>query len=150
MKEYLDLRHMTNVTYDEIHNPEIPVFFIPHHFVRKEESTTTKFRVVFDGSIKSSSGVSLNDALMIVPTLHDHLVDIITRFRCHVVAFTADIAKMYRQILVSLSNCDMQRILWRFDQAHPVQELRLQTVPYGTSCAPYLATYVLQQLAKDE
>ena len=39
--------------------------FLPIHVVQKEESTTTKFRVVFDASAKSSTGVSMNDTLLV-------------------------------------------------------------------------------------
>ena len=40
---------------------ESPNFFMPHHGVLKETSSTTKLRVVFNGSEKSNNGVSLND-----------------------------------------------------------------------------------------
>lgn len=46
-------------------------YFIPHHAVLKASSSTTKLRVVFDASRKSSSGSSLNDILMIGPTIQD-------------------------------------------------------------------------------
>ena len=48
---------------------------MPIHVVYKEASTTTKVRAVFDASAKSSSGMSLNDTLMVGPTVHSQLVD---------------------------------------------------------------------------
>lgn len=33
--------------------------YIPHHFVLRESSSTTKLRVVFNASCKSSNGTSL-------------------------------------------------------------------------------------------
>jgi hypothetical protein len=150
MREYHTLGHMEVVPEEEIALPQNPTFFIPHHFVLKEDSTTTKLRVVFDASAKSSSGNSLNDAMMVGPTLQDNLVEIITRFRCHPIAFTADVAKMYRQIRIPSIDADRHRILWREDPSHPIKEYRLTTVSYGTASAPYIAVKVLQQLAVDE
>ncbi|XP_070066930.1 uncharacterized protein [Drosophila virilis] len=39
-------------------------YYLPHHCVLMEDSTATKLRVVFDGSAATTSGHSLNDALM--------------------------------------------------------------------------------------
>lgn len=44
-----------------------PAYIIPHHPVIREESSTTKVHVVFDASCKSSSGVSLNDTMLVDP-----------------------------------------------------------------------------------
>ncbi|XP_046869367.1 uncharacterized protein LOC124462013 [Drosophila willistoni] len=44
--------------------------YLPHHPVIKESSSTTKVRVVFDGSSKTSNGKSLNKILAIGPKLH--------------------------------------------------------------------------------
>lgn len=54
---------------------------------------------------------------------------------------------MYRQILVDLSDQSYQQILWRYDDKDPIQVYKLNTVTYGTRCAPYLATRCLKQLA---
>ncbi|XP_029169999.1 uncharacterized protein LOC114939750 [Nylanderia fulva] len=96
MAEYLKLHHMSEVQIEEKHNK--PAYYIPHHAVTKEDSTTTKLRVVFDASCKTSSGKSLNDILMLGPILQNSLFDIIIRLRQHKYAMAADIAKMYRQI----------------------------------------------------
>lgn len=57
----------------DTHRPNEQVFYLPMHAVRKEESTTTKLRVVFDASAKSSTGISLNDTLLVGPTVHPTL-----------------------------------------------------------------------------
>ncbi|GFW63059.1 integrase catalytic domain-containing protein [Trichonephila clavipes] len=43
-----------------------PHYFLPHHGVINDNSSTTKLRVVFDGSFKSTNGNSLNDILLTV------------------------------------------------------------------------------------
>lgn len=42
--------------------------------MRKDTSSTTKIRAVFDASAKTSSGTSLNDTLL-VGTVHSLLID---------------------------------------------------------------------------
>jgi len=146
MKEYEDLGHMVEVNPDSENPPH--TYYIPHHFVLKQESTTTKFRVVFDASAKTTTGSSLNDTMMIGPTLQDTLMNIVIRFRLHKIAFTADIQKMYRQVQLDPSQTDLQRIVWRNQSDEPIKHYKLLTVTYGTASAPYLATAVLNQLAR--
>lgn len=64
--------------------------------------------------------------------------------------FTADIAKMYRQIFVNEDDQDLQRILWRKSPIDEIKQYKLKTVTYGTASAPYLAIRTLKQLALDE
>ena len=71
------------------------VLYHPIHAVRKESSTTTKVRAVFDASAKSSTGTSLNDMLLVGPTVHPSLIDVLICFRLHRVALTADVSRMY-------------------------------------------------------
>ncbi|XP_036317696.1 uncharacterized protein LOC118732675, partial [Rhagoletis pomonella] len=56
---------------------------------------------------------------------------------------------MYRQIMVDERDAKWQCILWRNSPSEPVTTYQLQTVTYGTSCAPFLAVRCLQQLAYD-
>ncbi|XP_011169968.1 uncharacterized protein LOC105202970 [Solenopsis invicta] len=120
--------------------------YIPHHAVVKVTSTTTKVRVVFDASCKTSSGKSLNDILSVGPTIQNSLFDIMLRFRQHSYVITGDIHKMYRQILLNVDQRDLQRILWRTTSGQ-IQAYRLNTVTYGLASAPFLAIRCLHQLA---
>ncbi|XP_050296340.1 uncharacterized protein LOC126736152 [Anthonomus grandis grandis] len=95
MAEYERVGHMTKTS--DFQEDEVS-FFLPHHGVIKEDSSTTKLRVVYDGSAQSSSGVSINDLQYVGPKIQDNLLSILLRFRQNKVAFCADIAKMYRQI----------------------------------------------------
>lgn len=144
MAEYLALGHMI-----EVHDNPNDGYFLPHHAVYKEASSTTKIRVVFDASARTTSGFSLNDALEIGPTVQNDLITILLRFCCFPVALTADIPKMYRQVNVHKDDRKYQRILW-LNSKNEVGTFELTTVTYGCSSAPYLATRTLMQLAKDE
>ncbi|GFV12974.1 integrase catalytic domain-containing protein [Trichonephila clavipes] len=60
IKEYLDLKHMELVPDCEINN--IKILYLPHHGVVRDTSCTTKLRVVFDASSKTSTGISQRSA----------------------------------------------------------------------------------------
>lgn len=147
MREYELLGHMEKIPDNEIGN--YPQYYLPHHAVLKPDSSTTKLRVVFDGSFKDSFGQSLNETLLIGPSIQRDLFGVSIRFRRFSFVFTADITKMFRQIWISKKHRDYQRIVWRSDSNGPVHHYRLCTVTYGTSCAPFLSVRVLQQLAAD-
>ncbi|XP_055522910.1 uncharacterized protein LOC129717092 [Wyeomyia smithii] len=148
MAEYLSLEHMRLVRGDDRQPPK--ACYLPHHPVVKETSTTTKVRVVFDASAKTSTGSSLNEALLVGPVVQDDLLSIILRFRTFPVALVGDIAKMYRQILLHPDDTPYQRILWRFNSMEPVETYELMTVTYGLAPSSFLATRTLKQLAADE
>ncbi|XP_065078747.1 uncharacterized protein LOC135701754 [Ochlerotatus camptorhynchus] len=147
MAEYLELGHMRRLDDSEEHT--VKRCFLPHHPVIKESSTTTKVRVVFDASCKTSSGISLNDALYAGPIVQQDLRSIVLRSRVRQVMVVADVEKMYRQFWTSLDDTPLQCILWTAADGKVVA-YELLTVTYGTKSAPYLATRALQQLANDE
>ncbi|GFQ86532.1 integrase catalytic domain-containing protein, partial [Trichonephila clavata] len=148
MKEYLDLKHMELVPDSEINSSNS--LYLPHHGVVRDTSCTTKLRVVFDASSKTSSGLSLNDLLMVGPRVQPELFPILIQFRIFNVAICADVEKMFRQIKTHEEDVDWQRILWRDSPTEPIKEYRLTTVTYGTSSAPFISTRTLRQLAIDE
>ncbi|XP_054745714.1 uncharacterized protein LOC129250098 [Anastrepha obliqua] len=148
MEEYINMKHM--IPFNLEYSPRNRLNYIPHHGVTKLDSSTTKLRVVFDASCKTSNGCCLNDMLRVGPQLQDTIFTILTRFRRHKYVIMADIAKMYRQIWVDDRDTQWQCIFWRPTSQQPLTTYQLQTVTYGTSCAPYLAVKCLQQLAIDE
>ena len=117
-----------------------------HHCVHKEDSTTTKLRVVFDGSAKSENGFSLNNSLMVGPVTQSDLFSIMVRFRFHVVALSADIAKMYRQFALDKSSKDFHRILWRDNPTEPLRHLRVTRVTYGIASSAFHSTRCLVEI----
>lgn len=145
IQEYLRLGHMRIVSANR--NDSGISFYLPHHAVFKNSSQTTRLRVVFDGPCKSTTGISLNDALMVGPNVQHDLVSILMRFRTFAYVFTADIVKMYRQVLVHESQVSLQHILWHDNPQDFLNTYELLTVTYGTSSASFLATRCIKHLA---
>lgn len=143
IEEYKNLGHL-----NEIKRP-IFGYYLPHHAVLREQSETTKLRVVFDASAKTNSGKSLNDIQYVGPVVQDDLLSILLRFRTYKYVLTGDIQKMYRQIEIDPSQRHLQLILWRDDYSQPIKVLQLNTVTYGTASAPFLSTRCLVQLARE-
>ncbi|XP_065094876.1 uncharacterized protein LOC135715620 [Ochlerotatus camptorhynchus] len=155
MKEYVDMRHMRRLTTTELQAEangvgQRKVFYLPHHAVIKESSTTTKVRVVFDASARTDSGYSLNDVLLKGPVIQDNLLNLLIRFRKHEVALVGDVEKMYRQVLQDANDTLRLRIFFRFTKDDPIDVYELLTITYGLTPSSFLATRALQQLAEDE
>ncbi|XP_076301551.1 uncharacterized protein LOC143219488 [Lasioglossum baleicum] len=147
IQEYRVLGHMTDITKNDCRTDG---YYLPHHPVFKQSSLTTKLRVVFDASAATSNGLSLNDVLLVGPTIQDDLFSLIIRFRLHNYVLTADIEKMYRQVLVQQDDAAYQKILWRENINEQIKIFRLDTVTYGTASASFLAIRALHQLVQDE
>ncbi|XP_058840907.1 uncharacterized protein LOC131696380 [Topomyia yanbarensis] len=148
MEEYLRLGHMRKV--EQATLSSVRRCYLPHHPVVKEASTTTKVRVVFDASCKTSSGVSLNDVLLVGPVIQDDLRSIVLRCRTRQIMLVSDVEKMFRQINLRPEDRPLQCILWRAAPGEEVEVYELNTVTYGTKPAPFLATRTLKQLATEE
>ncbi|XP_060665461.1 uncharacterized protein LOC132797727 [Drosophila nasuta] len=125
-------------------------YFLPHHCVLKADSTTTKLRVVFDGSAATSTGYSLNEVMMAGPVIQDKLMHMFLRFRTYLVALTGDICKMYRCVRMASADSYYQCILWRDSPDKELQIFKLDTVTYGTKAASFLSVRAMHQLAHDE
>ncbi|XP_074103430.1 uncharacterized protein LOC141530304 [Cotesia typhae] len=121
MQEYETLGHMVAVPNDAP-EPQYP-YYLPHHGVLREQSTSTKLRVVFNGSCKTTSQVSLNDIQHTGPKTQRDIIDFIRK----------------------IGTCNEF-----FGSTSSVQAYQLTTVTYGTQSAPYLACRTLKRLVEDE
>jgi hypothetical protein len=147
IREYMQLDHMIRVP--DAEKSKDNSVYLPHHAVVREDKSTSKVRVVFDASCRNERGTSLNDTLMIGPTLQSELRHLIMQWRKYPICLIADIVKMYRMVRVSDADADYQRIIWRDSQDEEIQDYKLLTVTFGTASAPYLAVKALNQVAVD-
>lgn len=124
INEHVTLGRLQPTTSDELEreNHTCPSAYLPHHAVIKESSSSTKLRVAFDASRKTSNGKSLNDVLLVGPTIQSDIVTIIVNWRFHRIAFTADVQNMYLQVMVDPQDIEYQRIVWRNDPTEPIKD----------------------------
>ena len=147
-QKFLDLGHLEKVQSLEL--DVYPNYYLPHHCVLKEDSSTTKLRVVFDASSKTTTGVSLNECLLVGPKVQEDLFDILLRFRSSKLGMSADIAKMYRQVELCKEDKDYHRIFWRFDRQQPIDTYRMTRVTYGVASSSFHAIRSLVECANLE
>lgn len=114
MQEYLELGHAEVVPTVDLEKPQ-ELTYLPMHVVYKASSSTTKVRAIFNTSAKSSTNVSLNDTLLVRPTTHPKLIDVLLHFHTHPVALTVDISKMYWAVKLVDEGKDFHRFIWRSD-----------------------------------
>ena len=124
-----------------------PVCYLPHREVVKEDSNTTKLRIVFDASAKSGRDeVSLNDCLMQGPNLVQFIAACLINFRTGKYAFTSDLEKAFLQIIIRLEDRDLLRFLFPEDPLNPLSVIkvyRFKVVIFGANCSPFLLAAVL-------
>ena len=90
--------------------------------------------------------MSLNDCLKTGPNLIPKLLDILIRFRWHVVAVTADIEKAFLMVEIKPSDRDMLRFLWLkspHDVESEVLELRFTHLVFGLRPSPAILGSVI-------
>ena len=137
-------RRIVEVAQDTNDNPQM-IHYLPHHAVIRRDKKTTKVRVVYDASARSS-GPSLNDCLHTGPKFNQKILEILLRFRSYpvalvAVALVADMEKAFFMISMAPKDRDVLRFLWLKDafQENPdIVKLRFTRVVFGVSPSPFL------------
>ncbi|KAJ8963810.1 hypothetical protein NQ317_000592 [Molorchus minor] len=147
---YINTDHIDKGYMEEVEpTSDSSCYYIPHSYVFRPDSLSTRLRVVMDASAKDAAGKSLNDCLYIGPKLQQDIFSLLLVFRSHPIIVTADIKKMYLQINVVEEHRDVQRIVWRSNSNEPVRDFRLNVVSFGVNSSPWLALRTMKQLAQE-
>ncbi len=144
VRKYITLDHAEVVPPQDLH---LPSYYLPVHAVIKSSSTSTKVRAVFDASARTTTGASLNDQLLPGPNVYPPLPDVLIRFRCHSSAVSADISKMFREILLNPEERNWHRFLLRATD-NSIKDARMKRLTFGVKSSPFLATQVLRRHAQ--
>ena len=80
---------------EEVTDPGVVgrVTYLLRRAVIREDKSTTKMRIVFDGGAKRKGQVSLNDILHKGPALNPSIFELMLKFRIYDIVLTADIEK---------------------------------------------------------
>ena len=124
------------------------ITYIPHQAVVREEAKTTKVRVVYDASAKTTKGAkSLNECLHTGPSLNPLLYSVILKFRMHNTILMADIKQAFLQIEIDPVDRDALRFLWVKDikaDIPELQELRFTRAIFGAGPSPYILSATIR------
>lgn len=87
-------------------------WFLPHFPVVRPEKSTTKVRIVFDGSAQQG-GTSLNSESLPGPKLQSDIVDILVKFRKESFVLVGEVTQMYHQRILRPVDRPLHRFLYR-------------------------------------
>jgi hypothetical protein len=116
--------------------------YLPHHAVKKESSSSTPIRIVYDASCKqSATKPSLNECLDPGPTLLNDLNAILLRFRTHKIGLSSDIEKAFLHVRLDEKDREMTKFLWLMDPNDPessFETYHFNVVLFGTVSSPFM------------
>ena len=122
------------------------VHFLPHFAVIRKDRETTRLRIVFDGSAKTTDrDYSFSDYLETGPNSLPQLFDVLTSFRSNLIAFTSDVEKAFLQVSVKADDRDTLRFFWyETDSNGELKLLQLRFNRFGLTPSPAILGGVVQ------
>ncbi|XP_035234195.1 uncharacterized protein LOC118206027 [Stegodyphus dumicola] len=155
MLNYIEQKHVEVCSIDE--SNEKPVYYLPHHAVRKKTQSETKWRIVFDASSHAPGMISLNDTLEAGPNLLPESIGCLLRFRLHEFAVTCDGKQAFLQLSLHKEDRDVTKFFWyklKSDSSQPTtftDEITVyrftRRLPFGLTCSPFLLCAATRELA---
>ena len=143
MNEHLEEGHAELVPLEDLEKSPQEVFYLPMHTVKKESSTTTKVRAVLDISAKLSTGVCLNDTLLVEPTVYPPIIDVLLCFHLHLVN---DVSHMYRTLDLVKPDRDLHWFMWRRNPKNPQLDYHMTRVTIGVSASSFTASMSITRM----
>ena len=92
-------------------------------------------------------GVSLNDQLLVGPTVHAPLIDVLIRFHCYPVAITTNISRMYRKVLLPETQHDLHRFVWRRNKHDTLKDYWMTILTFGASASSFASNMAVKHNA---
>ncbi|GFT38440.1 integrase catalytic domain-containing protein [Trichonephila clavipes] len=119
-------------------------FYLPHHAVIRSDKTTSRIRIVFDGSAHENGQSLLNQSFYTGPNLHPNILELLLCFRKSPVAFIADVKSAFLQIELDFRDRDFTRFFWTDNLNNEPYVLNFTRVLFGLRPSPYLLAATLK------
>ncbi|GFQ75438.1 uncharacterized protein TNCT_395721 [Trichonephila clavata] len=125
------------------------VFYLPHQAVFRQESLTTKIRIVFDASSHEDGQLALNECIWPGANLNPNIFHLLIYFHLNTIAITADIERAFLQISLRDEDRDAVRFLFpelESNQSNPYkfQVYRFKRVMFGVNVSPFLLSATIK------
>ena len=149
LTDYLNKGYIKRVSAEEIARGGSNQWFLPHFAVVREDKTTTKLRVVFDGAARmNSDSACINDLMHTGPKLQNNLTHVILRFCLEPIALAADISEMFLQVGLRQADRKFHRFVWQ-EEPKELEEtvFEFKRLVFGMKASPYLAGRALLETA---
>ena len=95
------------------------------------------------------TSIPLNDTLLVGPTVHSYLVDVLLRFRLHRIALTTDISWMSCAVELIKSDRDYHQFVWRCNPNQHLRDYGMTRITFGVSASPFGTNMAVRQNAID-
>uniref|UniRef100_A0A914PK88 Uncharacterized protein n=1 Tax=Panagrolaimus davidi TaxID=227884 RepID=A0A914PK88_9BILA len=125
------------------------VHYLPHHAVITPHKSTTKVRMVFDGSAKCTKDApSLNDCFIRGPLKVPDICCMLLRIRTCKYLLMGDIEKAFHQVYLNEEDRDAVRFFWVKDPSKPASGdnlivYRFVAVPFGIISSPFILWIII-------
>ena len=144
--DYISKEYIREVP--EVEPKPLLEWFLPHFPVVRPEKSTTKVRIVFDGSAQQG-GKSVNSESLPGPKLQSDIVDILVKFRKESFALVGDVMQIYHQLILRPVDRPLHRFLYRnLDCDDSPRVYEFQRFIFGGRYCPFCVQYVWQKHAE--
>ena len=126
-----------------------PTHYVSWQCVEAPDNPTTPLRFVTNSSLRSRSGISLNDILHPGPVMINDAFKVLVLFRNHFRAMAGDISKAFWKISCNLVESHVRRIVWRWgDQEAEFTTYIFLVISMGDRCSSILLELVVRLCCK--
>ncbi len=146
IQQQVDNGNYVEINPDE-HRDHHQLHFVAYNFVVSNTSTSTKVRMTTDSSMRTESGLSLNDVTQPAPGNVPSLRGILMRSRSHPHYAVYDIKKFFRSVLTTDKDSFLRIVCVPYNSfsSHPAPNptwryFRDQAIPFGDSASGDYAT----------